>query len=460
MKNVLYVFADQWRYHAVQGVGEDAALTPNIQAFARQAMCCDQAISTYPLCSPHRASLLTGKYPLSCGMWTNCKIGLRDPLMLRDQEVLISDVLHDHGYDTAYIGKWHLDASEKNFCDTPASGATYWDAYTPPGERRHHFDFWHSYGAMDKHLDPHYWEDCPKQIKPGKWSVEHETDEAIAYLQNRDETPFCLFLSWNPPHPPYDQVPQRYLDLFPPGSEQLRENVPQSMRQDPAFLQAWREYYAAVAGVDDQFGRLMETLRRLDLEEDTIVVLSADHGDCMGSHGVYGKNVWWEESIRIPLYVRGPSVGAGNTDTLLVSCDHMPTLLELLDIPIPPSVEGISHASVLRKEPHAAPLREHAFLCMIPGMPDLVAAYEHLGLDNRSFGWRGVRTLTHTYVVDNGTHPGQEQVRYLYDNIADPMQMHGTRLDPADPACGPWDAILRQYLAEQHDTFLLEPQNV
>lgn len=465
-KNLLYIFADQWRYHAVGEVGEDPVLTPNMDVFAKEAMRCDQAVSTYPLCSPHRASLLTGRYPLSCGMWTNCKPGLYDKLMLRDQETLISDVLHDEGYDTAYIGKWHLDASELNFHRRPASGAVNWDAYTPPGDRRHHFDFWYSYGAMDNHLDPHYWMDTERQLKPGKWSVENETDVALEYLSRQrdgmaagassDGKPFCMFLSWNPPHPPYDQVPEKYLQLYPEGSEVFRKNVPRSMMEDPEYRKAWREYYAAVSGVDEQFGRILDYLKRTGLDKDTIVVLSADHGDCMGSHGVYGKNVWWEESVRIPLYVRGPQVVPGTTDTLLVSCDHMPTLLDLLEAPIPDTVEGVSHAKVFRGERLGQSVREHAFLCMVPGMPSMVAEYTRRGLDNRCFGWRGVRTLRHTYVVDNGTVPGTSQRRFLYDNLEDPYQMAGMELSADDPVCKDWDDILRSYFAQQQDGFLLE----
>ena len=95
--------------------------------FAGESMAFDHAVSTYPLCSPHRASLLTGKYPYCCGMWTNCKTGLDEAVMLRPQEVTISDVLHENGYETAYVGKYHLDASEVNFHEKPESGAVNWD---------------------------------------------------------------------------------------------------------------------------------------------------------------------------------------------------------------------------------------------------------------------------------------------------------------------------------------------
>ena len=98
MKNLLYVFADQWRYHAFGFSKEDSVATPNMDAFASSSLFCSQAVSTYPLCSPHRAALITGKHPLNLGFWTNCKIGLRDHIHLESNEITISDVLHDNGY--------------------------------------------------------------------------------------------------------------------------------------------------------------------------------------------------------------------------------------------------------------------------------------------------------------------------------------------------------------------------
>ena len=454
-KNLLYIFADQWRYHAVGCSHEDPVKTPNMDEFAAESLICDNAISTYPLCSPHRAALLTGKHPLNCRMWTNCKIGLKDILMLFPQEKLISDVLHENGYDTSYIGKWHLDASELNFNPAPASGAKNWDAYTPAGERRHHFDFWHSYGAMDEHLDPHYWEDCETQIKPGKWSVEHETDVLLSHLdENRSDAPFCAFLSWNPPHPPYDQVPEKYLELYPEGCQEFRPNVPQEMISDPDYRLKWRQYFSAVSGLDEQFGRIISYLKENGLYDDTLIILSADHGDCMGSHGLYGKNIWYEESIRIPLVIHGCGVKAGRSDTLLVSADHMPTILDLLGIEIPSTVDGISHAGVLRGNLDAC-LRSDCFLCMVPGMPELVERYERLGLNNRAFGWRGVRDKRYTYVVDNGTDPEAEQKRYLYDNLEDPYQMSPQLLEKDDEACRKYDKLLLRHLAENNDPFAL-----
>lgn len=458
-KNLLYIFADQWRAHAVGAAGEDPVLTPNMDAFAAESMCCINAVSTYPLCSPHRAALLTGKYPQSCGMWTNCKIGLDEVVMLRPQEVTISDVLHKAGYENAYIGKWHLDGSEENFHAHPASGAQYWDAYTPPGERRHHIDYWLSYGAMDNHLKPHYWRDTDEMIISEKWSPEFETDAAIDYLEHRDkDRPFSLFISWNPPHPPYDLVPEKYMDLYEGKEIPFRENVPKAFREDPEYQKKRQEYFAAVSGLDENFGRLLGYLKENGLMEDTIIVLSADHGDCMGSHGRYGKNIWYEESIRIPLYFHGPGIPAGESGVLFASQDHMPTLLQLLGVKLPDTIEGKALGNYITKTAAEEAEPEHAYLCMFPGMPELVNPYRERGMNPKSFGWRGIRTKTHTYIVDLGCEPGAEPKRLLYDNVSDPYQMNPKELAYLDPEAQEYESILKEYLKRLNDPFLLVQQ--
>ena len=278
--NLLYVFLDQWRYHAMECTGEDPVHTPHMDTFAKESLDCREAVSTFPLCSPHRASLLTGKYPFSLGMWTNCKIGLSEVLMLRPQETCIGNVLKENGYHTGYIGKWHLDAAEQNFQQNPVSGARDWDAYTPPGERRQGFDYWLSYGACDNHLDPHYWADTPRQIKPGCWSPEFETDKALEYMEEQkgEEEPFALFVSYNPPHLPYELVPDKYYKQYENMPVHFRKNVPPEKRT-PEMETITRQYFAAITGVDEQFGRILQYLRDHHLEEDTLVVLSADHGN-------------------------------------------------------------------------------------------------------------------------------------------------------------------------------------
>lgn len=421
--NILYIFADQWRYQAVGCHGADQVLTPWIDSFAAESMRFTHAYSTFPLCSPHRASLLTGKYPFSVGMWTNCKIGLEEKIMLKPQETCIANVLKDCGYQTGYIGKWHLDASELNFCPEPPSGARDWDAYTPPGERRQGFDYWLSYGACDEHLDPHYWMDSEKQIKPGKWSAEYETDKAMEYMESKKAggDPFVLFLSYNPPHLPYELVPETYYNNWKDTPIEFRENVPEELR-DERLTTISRQYFAAVQGIDEQFGRLMEYLKENGLEENTIVVLSADHGEMLGAHGKMSKNIWYEESIHIPLMIRQKGrIEPGENHEIFASPDHMPTLLELAGIPVPVTCEGYSHIKGMFGKDGEAP--EDMFLCSYPGGADMVAEFEKAGLTHKAYGWRGIKSHRYTYVVYGGYVPGEVKRELLYDCETDPYEM-------------------------------------
>lgn len=462
--NLIYIFADQWRYHAMGCVHQDQAVTPNIDAFAQESLCMEHAYSTFPLCTPHRGSLMTGKYPFSLGLWTNCKTGLEEKLMLKPQEICIGNVLQSAGYDTAYIGKWHLDASEQNFTDHPKSGAENWDAYTPPGERRQGFDYWLSYGACDDHLNPHYWADSPIQIRPGKWSAEYETDKALEYMDKHrsKKAPFALFVSYNPPHLPYELVPSCYYEKFRNLDIAWRPNVPEDKRT-PKMEVIARQYFAAVYGIDEQFGRIVQYLRENHMEEDTLVVLSADHGEMLGSHGLMSKNVWYEEALHIPLLIRQKNrIQSGTSDVLFASPDHMPTLLELLDLPVPDTCQGISHKATILGEKQTGAELEHMFICSYPGMPENVAAFAKLGQTHKAHGWRGIKTRDNTYVITNGYMPEDGQMEYLYDDKNDPWQLHPRLIERScqDSMILEFRERLKEYLTMLGDPFLWEkPRN-
>ena len=462
-KNLLFVFADQWRRDAVGFAGKDPVKTPNMDAFARDSVYCTDAVSTFPLCSPHRASLLTGRHPLSTGVFTNCKTGLS--MGLKEDEVCIGDVLKENGYHTGYIGKWHLDEPDQNKSPEPESGAKNWDAFTPPGPRRHGFDFWYSYGACDQHLSPHYWKDTPEQIKVNAWSPEHETDVAIDYLKKQtDQEPFALFISWNPPHSPYDLVPQRYLDLYRDEDIRLKENVDLTNihhhTYEPAgytkqeLIQITKEYYAAVSGLDDQFGRLIKTLKDQGLYDDTLIVLSADHGDMMGSHGLMAKHVWFEESIGIPLIAGGAGLNPSVCHTLIGSPDFMPTLLGLLKLPIPETVEGTDCSEDISGNPvHHDKI---CYLAACPGRDVFLKAFKEAGENPLDFGWRGVRTSRYVYIVEAGYDTTPHMTRLLYDLENDPLQMNPSMiLNPSeDPIANELEKLLVTWLKDQKDGFL------
>ncbi|WP_284645141.1 sulfatase family protein [Paenibacillus silviterrae] len=464
--NIIYLFADQWRKHAVGFMGEDPVITPHIDRFAKESLMFEHALSCTPLCSPHRAALMTGKYPQSNGVYTNCKIGA--PIMLSPEEVCIGDVLKAEGYRTGYIGKWHLDLPEQNVSEEPLSGARDWDAYTPPGPKRHGFDFWYSYGAYDHHLEPHYWRNTPEMIHVKQWSLEHETDVAIDYIQTHacGEKPFALFVSWNPPHSPFELVPDKYKRLYEGRDLPMRPNVkPEQLAAhtgepfesgEAALRRYMRDYYAAISGLDEQFGRIWEEVRRLGLEENTLIVLSSDHGELMGSHGFMAKHSWHEESIAIPCLMHWPgTIKAGRTDLLFNSVDIMPTLLGLAGIPVPAAAEGIDVSCEIRGERQMD--IASAFICAFPGRKDAMEQFTAQGLDNRQFGWRGIRTKRYTYVVHKGYLPGAKAERLLYDNEQDPYQMNPQVIGevPGEGLARLLEQELRNWLERTRDPFIL-----
>ncbi len=295
--NLLFVFADQYRKQAVGFMNEDPVLTPHLDRLAEEGFAFTNAVSSCPICSPYRAMLMTGRFPMSTGITSNCMPGT--DLEMDDKEQCIGDILQAHAYSTAYIGKWHLEIPSLNRSESPIDGATdAWDGWTPPGHRRHGFDFWYAYNCNGKHFDPNYWKDTPDRIDVDQWSVAHETEVAMEFIRNapRDK-PFALFMSWNPPHNPY-VAPEQYMTLYDDADLTERANVESTELSGKRY----RSYLAAVSSCDDHFGRLMAFLEKEGLSENTIVVFTSDHGEMMGSHGRYAKSVWYDESIGIPFH--------------------------------------------------------------------------------------------------------------------------------------------------------------
>lgn len=466
--NLVFLFADQWRGQAIGFMNQDDVITPNIDNFATQSRVYEHALSCAPLCSPHRAALLTGRYPITTGVFTNCKIG--SDVALKQDEICISDILKKEGYQTGYIGKWHLDVPEQNYSPFPESGAKNWDAYTPPGPKRHGFDYWYSYGTYDQHLEPHYWKDNSKMIEVNEWSVKHETDMAIKYIKDhKDKGPFSLFVSWNPPHSPYDQLPEKYKKIYENKEITLRPNVPQGPFRahtgeelggtQEQLVQKTKDYFGAITGIDENFGRILTFLKEQDLADNTIIVLSADHGDLMGSHGMMAKHVWYEESIRIPFLIRWPEKirPARDKETLVNSVDVMPTLLSVMGMEIPDTVQGTDLSAGMLGEKGEVP--EIAFLACYPGRDVFLEAFKNVNQDATSKGWRAARTTRYTYVVHAGYWPDDKKtMRYLYDNEEDPYQLNPLNIEgsKSHSVANELEKALKEWLEKVQDPFQLD----
>ena len=428
--NLIFIFPDQFRQQAAGCMGQDPVLTPSLDRLAEEGLMLTHAVSNFPVCSPYRAMLFTAKYPFSNGVYGNCysktaPLGIGLPEDAR----CFSDILNEADYSLGYIGKWHLDAPREEHIPftegwrgAPGTG-TYWDAYTPPGPRRHGFDFWYSYGCCDRHLNPHYWTgDAPvdERIDVMEWSVKHETDVALDYIVNRggdfrrENSPFALFVAFNPPHTPFGQVPPHYLELYKETSSEKLLNRPNvSVEGMGAMaLEHVRNYFAAVTGIDEQVGRILNCLETTGLRDNTIVVFTADHGEMMGSHQLMHKSVWYDESLLVPFIVRWPErIRKGCDDLLLSAPDIMPSFLSMMgqESRIPDDVEGRDLSGAFLDEPLDRP-ESALYLRVDPEHPKL--------------GSRGLRTHDFTYVEHrNREYTGETSL--LYDNRADPFQMHG-----------------------------------
>lgn len=436
--NLLFVMADEWRRMALGCMGEDPVETPHFDRFAAGGRLFTNALSVCPVCVPARASILTGRYPVTNRVIHN---GRRLP----DDERSIGTILQQAGYATGYIGKWHLD------------GRHHQTQYVPP-ERRHGFDFWHA-ANMPHHLwiREYYAAQGPE---PGRhvlqhgWSPDHETDVAIDFITRHarqrhaaEVQPFALFLSWTPPHPGRHHAPgpspahpigevlrngfvappeyeARYAGLVTTGRPNYapvtkRGNSSHGTQDAAAILAG---YFGAVTSLDDNFARLAACLEREGLVEDTIVVLHADHGEQLGSHGRTGKHIWYEESVGVPFVVGWPGqVAPGREEALFNQVDIVPTLLGLMDVPAPPGVEGTDFAPLLRGQ--AMPRPDSALLSFCD-------ENDHPSHSN----WRCLRTPGHSYVV---TEKGGRVERIAYDLLADPYQLR-----PIRPGEGGQDALL------------------
>lgn len=441
--NLVFVFGDQWRACDTGFAGNPQVKTPHLDRLAGESINFTTAVSGCPVCTPYRASLLTGQYWLTHGVFHNDK-------PLDPDAVTIAKVYKAAGYDTAYIGKWHLNGHAEGV--NMAEGRN----RPVPAGRRQGFDFWkvrectHDYNNSfyyDENNVKHVWEgyDAIAQTRLAQEYIRDHAQGRLSQGRPPQDRPFVLFLSWGPPHEPYQTAPKRYRDRFDPDDIVLRPNVPQDLTD-----QARREiagYYAHIAALDDCIGDLLETLNDTGIAQDTIFVFTSDHGDMIRSHGMTKKQKPWDESIRVPLLLRYPAVHGAEgrvIDMPINTPDLMPTLLGLSNIAIPDSVEGTDFSGLIEGRESAT--NEAALLaCPVP--------FHQWGYPRGGREYRGVRTRRYTYTRDlNGPW-------LLYDNQADPYQLDNLAGRPEHALLQRrLDALLEERLERTRDEFLPGPK--
>lgn len=439
--NLVYIFPDEFRAQAMGFRGEDPVLTPNLDAFAAESLVFQNAYSNSPVCSPYRGIFFTGKYPYESGVLTNCHSETPDSY-LREDTCCLSDILAENGYQCGYIGKWHMEvADEKDYpyIDSRRDDGHVWDAYTPKGKRRHGFSYWYSYGCCDKHFEPHYWENdalVEERIDVKQWSPIHETDVAVEYIKNvSTEEPFALFLAHNPPHMPFDEVPEEYLKRYEGKSASdllTRPNVEKIRLAEENV----KRYFAAISGLDDQLQRVLDALDEKGIRDNTIVIYTSDHGEMMGSHGLMEKNTYYDEAFKVPMLIRYPEkINPRTTDMLLSTVDLMPTLLTMLGLTnqIPEDLHGTDVGEAILKNRDG----------------EIKQVIYHYANSSRGFA-----DDRYTFVLQGReTESGLQFEKLLFDHKQDPYQMHNIAEENPELAAKCYET-LKQLLEECNDPFL------
>jgi arylsulfatase A-like enzyme len=444
--NLVLVFPDQMRGSALGFLGEEPVLTPNLDRFAEQSLVLPHAVANYPVCSPYRAMLMTGKYPHSNHVIGNCNSQTAPfGVELRAGERCWSDVLKDDGYNLGYIGKWHLDAPHAPYVDCANNrGELKWNEWCAP-QRRHGFDFWYAYGTYDYHTRPMYWRTDVGRDDfhyVDQWGPEHEAELAISYIQNIDQ-PFALVVSMNPPHMPYELVPDRYVDRYRHLTVDdlcQRPNIPPAgTRWGDYYRTHIRNYYAMISGVDEQFGRILQAIEETGLTEDTIVLFTSDHGNCLGIHNERSKPNPYEECMRVPFIIRWPGqINPRRDDVLLSAPDVAPTLIDLL---------GSSAEYLQGREG-----RSHAGLCLGKTADRPTSQlYLRTPVAQPSAGARGLRTHRHTLVRERRLDGALRDV--LYDNVMDPYQLRNVAAERPELVAALSDE-LQGWLEQTNDPWL------
>ncbi len=419
--NIVFILVDQWRASATGYAGDPNVRTPNLDRLARQSISFSNAVSVCPVCTPQRAALMTGRYPTSTGMFLN-------DLHLPTSELCMAEIFDAAGYDTAYIGKWHLDGHGR-------------ESYIPP-ERRQGWRFWKAAECEHDYMHSHYYaDDSPKKLYWDGYDAFAETDEAIRYLQDpsRRSRPFLLFVAYGPPHFPHFNLPPGAERLYDPASIRLPPNVPPELQERSRKEAAG--YYAHCELLDRCVGQLVEALDKLGLADNTVFVFTSDHGEMLGSHNCppYTKQVPWSESALVPLLVRYPALHGDKCRTVktpLNTPDLLATLLGLAGLRIPRTVEGEDLSRLVR----GAPDEDRAALYML-----ISPFHGHKHVD---FEYRAIRTTTHTYVRCI-TGPW-----LMYDDEKDPYQMRNlVASSEHDSLRAHLDARLHTELAKVGDEF-------
>lgn len=369
--NILIIYPDQMRHDVMACAGNPVIKTPFLDQLANEGVLFNNAYTSYPLCTPFRASLMTGKYAQSHGLTQN-------HFPIDANQEFLAQLLKEAGYQTGYVGKWHLEGGPK-------------PGFVPPGERRLGFDDFVGFNRGHQYLQSIFYRETDQPYHCKRYEPDFQTDHIIEFIEkavsNESDQPFFGFVGYGPPHHP-NTMPKHWRNMYnpdeiplPPGvpNPELQREVQQQRLEidcegnEKAMLksrcaygakqpgepeteeeirQFIAEYYGMVSNLDHNVGRILNCLDRLGIANETLVIFLSDHGDMLGQHGYYCgyKPTGHRAAMQVPFIVRYPEKFAAGkeVDGLIdVAVDTMPTLLELCGVDIPEAVQGVSYLSLL-----------------------------------------------------------------------------------------------------------------
>lgn len=418
-------FWQQPEYRGAINGTSDPVITPNLDKLASEGVVFTQAMSTHPVCSPQRAMLLSGMFPIQNGVWKNCHEN--SPTDLKEELECYTDVLYDQGYNTAYFGKCHWIKPTKvfdenaNYVGTTNPPGGYlpnkYDIYIPPGPDRHSIEYWYQV-LKDNHFSQYVYSNDPvvvggksdgEMYNATEFSSKHEARTIIDYLKNnrqqRDsKKPFCITWSLNPPHPPYNKIGDCETESFELYKNMTHDELfNRPNRTDKASDLNAKVYYANVTSTDKYIGQVIDALDALGFGDNTLVVFTSDHGEMLGSNNRMQKNCEYEEAFGVPLILRYKGILQHKTDDLLVgTTDLYPTFLGLMGLNhlIPTEIAGTDFSDII-KDPKS-------------GSVNRPISTPFLSVEGNK---KGVRTTEYTFTVS-----GDGNVT-LYNNLNDPYQL-------------------------------------
>lgn len=359
-RNVVFILSDDHRYDAMSFLGHPLAETPHLDSMAAHGVHCPNALVTTSLCSPSRASILTGQYTFRHRVIDNNRL-------VPEGTTFFPQYLQQAGYRTAFIGKWHMGAHH----DNPRPG----------------FDHWVSFKGQGHYLPPgpNYTLNVDGRRVPQEGYITPLlTDYAIRFLEEQRDSdrPFFLYLSHKAVHGPFlpEEKYNRRFDNKPWSLPESAAPVEGNARNLPRWLldqrNSWhgvdfpyhtdleietyyRRYCEALCSVDDSVGAVLDQLKKMGIHDQTLVIYMGDNGFLFGEHGLIDKRVAYETSIRVPLLMQCPELFAGGqvVDQMVANIDIAPTILEAMGLATPATMDGSSFLPLARGE--SIPWREN-----------------------------------------------------------------------------------------------------